>query len=233
MHMNSINFNINQLEQRINSALAKAQRSTEQIKLLCVSKMASIDAIEKAIIAGQHCFAENYLQTALPKIQALRRYDLEWHFIGRIQRNKTRKIAEQFTWVQSIDNAKIAKCLNKHRQHQPPLNVCIQVNIDAAPDKAGVALDQIKPLATFIEQLPKLHLRGLMTIPTKHAKLGDDRKSYHRLKNIYQELQQSGFNLDTLSMGMSADLEAAIAEGATMIRIGRAIFNIDAITRKF
>ena len=225
--MNSIEFCINVVKQRIHNALESANRQNEAITLLCVSKYAEIDAIAAAANVGQSCFAENYVQAALVKIEALKDYDLQWHFIGQIQRNKTRKIAKNFSWVHSVDNEQIAERLNAHSSESSPLNVCIQVNVDNDKSKGGIPAEQLEKLATFIDQLPNLNLRGLMTVLQKHVKLEDGRHSYHRLKKLYLHLKQKGFTLDTLSMGMSADLEAAITEGATIVRIGSAIFNPD------
>lgn len=225
--MDSIEVRINAVKQRIKSALESANRHNETVTLLCVSKYAEIEAIAAAAKAGQSCFAENYVQPALAKIAALKDYDLQWHFIGQIQRNKTRKIAENFSWVHSVDNEKIAERLNAHCSKTSSLNVCIQVNVDNDKNKGGIPAEKVERLATFINQLSHLNLRGLMTVPQKHAKLADDRQSFHRLQQLYLQLKQKGFALDTLSMGMSADLEAAIAEGATIVRIGSAIFSSD------
>ncbi len=225
MNFISISKRIKNIKQTINTALIAAARKPNSVKLLCVSKYASLEKIREAIAAGERCFAENYLQGALEKIDALQAENLEWHFIGRIQRNKTRKIAENFAWVHSIDNVPVAQRLNAHREACKPLNVCIQVNIDLDPSKSGVMPQEVKKIATIIDQLPHLNLRGLMTVLQKHDKLEDDRQSYHRLKKLFLALQESGFKLDTLSMGMSNDFAVAIAEGATMVRIGSAIFN--------
>lgn len=225
MNSNSIENRIIAIKRKINAALVAADRRPHSVKLLCVSKYASLEQIHQAIVAGERCFAENYLQDALAKIAALQTYDLEWHFIGRIQRNKTRKIAENFAWVHSIDNIPVAQRLNAHRAACTPLNVCIQVNIDLDVNKGGVMPEKVKEMATIIDRLPHLNLRGLMTVPQKHAKLEDDRQSYHQLKKLFLALRESGFKLDTLSMGMSTDFTVAIAEGATIVRIGSAIFN--------
>lgn len=225
MNQNSILKRINLIKQAINTTLIEAQRKPNTVKLLCVSKYASLEQMREAIAAGEHCFAENYLQTALVKIEALQSYHLEWHFIGQIQRNKTRKIAENFAWVHSVDSAQIARRLSAQRASDHPLNVCIQVNIDTDISKGGVMPDDVKNLATIIDQLPQLNLRGLMTVLKKHDKLEDNRQSYYRLRKLFLQLQENGFNLDTLSMGMSADFTTAIIEGATMVRLGSAIFN--------
>ena len=222
--MNSIAAHIKIVKQRIHKAALASGRNSAEIKLLCVSKYATIDNIKTAIIAGETAFAENYVQNALQKMERLDDKGLTWHFIGNIQRNKTRKIAQHFSWVHSVASERIAQQLNEHRGDKAPLNVCIQVNVDADKSKAGVSIEKSKSLATFVAQLPKLKLRGLMTILKKYANLEDAKNSYRQVNILYQQLQRDGFTLDTLSAGMSADMEAAIAEGATMVRIGNAIF---------
>ena len=223
--MNSIAFRLNLVKQRVTNALKTANRAQDKIDIVAASKARTTEEIKEAFHAGQRHFAENQLQEALPKIEVLSGYNIEWHFIGRIQNNKTRKIAQYFSWVHTISNEKVAQRLNDHHvQDTPPLNVCIQVNIDNDPNKAGVTPNECYALATFIEQLPKLNLRGLMTVPAKHAKLEDDGKSFRKLRALYDDLNERGLTLDTLSMGMSNDFEAAIAEGATLIRVGTNIF---------
>lgn len=195
------------------------------VTLVAVTKSQSVDLIEKSIHAGQRIFAENYVQEALTKIKALRDYRLEWHFIGPIQSNKTRQIAENFDWVQSVDRLKIAERLNDAR---PPdkarLNICLQVNVSGETSKSGVAPEQVEELARQVASLPRLHLRGLMAIPEAVDNEAEQRQAFRELKNLFEQLKQKGYPLDTLSMGMSGDYKAAIAEGATHVRIGTAIF---------
>ena len=170
------------------------------------------------------CFGESYLQEALPKIALFP--DIEWHFIGPIQSNKTRKIAEHFAWVQSVANAKIAQRLNDQRPpHLPPLNICIEVNISHELTKSGIIEQDLFKLTEYCLNLPRLKLRGLMGIPAPTADLEQQRKQFHQLFLLYQTLKQQGFDLDTLSMGMSDDFEAAIAEGSTLVRIGTRVYH--------
>ena len=200
-------------------------RTPQDIKLLAVSKTKPVEDIIIAINTGQNSFGESYLQDAIPKIQALSNYSLEWHFIGTLQSNKTRLIAENFDWVQSLDNLKHAKRLNSQRPtNLSPLNVCIQVNINTEPQKAGVGLNEIVNLATEIALLPNLRLRGLMALPISCRDFTQQRLPFRILHKYYQNLQNAGLGLDTLSMGMTNDMEAAIAEGSTLIRIGTGIF---------
>jgi pyridoxal phosphate enzyme (YggS family) len=203
----------------LNKILKNLPRS---VILLAVSKQQSIEAIAELYQQGQRAFGENYLQEALTKIEALKHLTIEWHFIGHIQRNKTKKIAEHFAWVQSVDSELIAKRLNEARpDHLPPLNICLEVNVDNEPNKAGVALDAVLPLAKVCLTLPKLRLRGLMAIPKANT---DPRHAFQTLRETYDTLNQLGFSLDTLSMGMSADYELAIEAGSTMVRLGTAVF---------
>ena len=200
-------------------------REPRSVKLLAASKGQSIEKIEQVFNAGQAAFGENYLQEALQKIQQLAHLAIEWHFIGPIQSNKTRKIAQHFAWVHSIDDLKIAERLNHQRPATlPPLNVCIQVNISAEASKSGIALEEMNKFAETFKNFPRLKLRGLMSIPTAGNDFATQRKYFHRLFLAYQTLCSQGFLLDTLSMGMSADFAAAIAEGSTLVRIGTAIF---------
>ncbi|HEU5280891.1 MAG TPA: YggS family pyridoxal phosphate-dependent enzyme [Gammaproteobacteria bacterium] len=192
------------------------------VALLAVSKQQSIEAITELYQQGQRAFGENYLQEALIKMEALKHLNIEWHFIGHIQRNKTKKIAEHFAWVQSVDSELIAKRLNEARPtNLPPLNICLEVNVDNEPNKSGVALDAVLPLAKVCLSLPKLRLRGLMAIPKANT---DPHHAFQTLRNIHDTLNTLGFSLDTLSMGMSADYELAIEAGSTMVRLGTALF---------
>jgi pyridoxal phosphate enzyme (YggS family) len=212
--VNKIIYNLNAIKRKIGDT-----------KLLIVTKTRDIGTITRLIAAKQRYFGENYLQEALPKIQALAEFDLEWHFIGKLQPNKTRKIAENFSWVESIDSLQIAQRLNDQRPASlPALQVCIQVNIDNDQNKSGIEVEKLAELASVVKKLPRLQLRGLMTIPKKHATLTERTQSYQQMKRQFDSLNQQGFALDTLSMGMSDDFEVAIAAGATEVRIGQRIF---------
>jgi pyridoxal phosphate enzyme (YggS family) len=215
--------------QAVNRAIAQAahmaQRRAENITLLAVSKVFPAAAVREAYEAGQLAFGESYVQEALDKIAALRDLPLEWHFIGPIQSNKTRAIAENFAWVHSIDRLKIAERLSAQRPpYLPPLNACIQVNVSGEDSKSGVAPGEVLELAQAVARLPQLKLRGLMAIPAPAEGMEAQRKPFARLHDLMQQLNAQGLELDTLSMGMSHDLEAAVLEGATIVRVGSAIF---------
>ncbi len=213
------------VRQRITKTAKQFARSPESVDLLAVSKTRPISDIVTAFNWGQYRFGENYLQDAIPKIQFLRDYSLEWHFIGSLQSNKTRLIAEYFDWVQSLDKLKHAQRLNAQRaMYLPPLNVCIQVNISEEPQKSGVQLVELPALAEAIAALPRLRLRGLMALPTSCQNFDQQREPFRLLQSAYQQLQIAGFEFDTLSMGMTNDMGAAIAEKATLVRVGRGIF---------
>lgn len=200
-------------------------RAPGSVSLLAVSKRHSVAAIEAAIAAGQKAFGENYLQEAEEKRQALADPDIEWHFIGPLQSNKTRAVAEGFSWVHAIDRLKIAQRLSAQRPNDlAPLNCCIQVNVSGEASKSGVAPEAATALAHEVAALPGLRLRGLMTLPEAVVEFAAQRQAFRQLAEIQAELIQQGLNLDTLSMGMTNDLEAAIAEGATLVRIGTAVF---------
>jgi len=202
----------------------KYKRPANSVKLLAVSKTKSIEDIITANLAGQEYFGESYVQEAIEKI-TLSTLDLQWHFIGPIQKNKTRLIAENFQWVHSIDRFIIAKRLNDQRPSVlAPLQVCIQVNIDNETSKAGVALEDVVDLAHELSTLEQIKLRGLMAIPQVSNNVDEQRNSFAKLRKKLEHMNHLGFDLDTLSMGMSNDLEAAIAEGATIVRVGTAIF---------
>ena len=223
--MTTISTNLQAVKQRIIKATDAAAKSTVQVRLLAVSKTWPADAVREAFLAGQTEFGESYLQEALNKIEVLRDLPLQWHFIGPIQSNKTRLIAEHFDWVHSIDRLKIAERLSQSRPvHLAPLNVCLQVNVSGESTKSGVALNDVAALAKSVKELPHLILRGLMAIPKETLDYAQQREQFKILKGIFDQLNLSGLQLDTLSMGMSHDLEAAIAEGATIIRVGSAIF---------
>jgi len=225
--MSNIAQDIQLVQQRIIDAAKAANRDPLEITLLAISKTRPVDDIRAAIATGQRHFGENYLQDALVKISTLAEESpaLCWHFIGAIQSNKTKEIAKHFDWVHTIDRLKIAQRLNDQRPQQaPPLNVCIQVNISEETSKAGVRLEHLDELAESISQLPNLKLRGLMAIPAATDDIEQQRQAFASLRKLLEQLQQHDQQLDTLSMGMSSDMEAAIAEGSTMIRIGTAIF---------
>ena len=225
--MSHIAENLQEVHARIERAASAAQRPTEAIRLLAVSKTFPADDIRTAFAAGQRAFGENYVQEAVSKIEALAnlRTEIEWHFIGPLQSNKTRPVAEHFDWVHSIDRLKIAQRVSEQRPDTlPPLNVCLQVNVSGEASKSGVAPEDALALAREIASLPKLRLRGLMSIPEPAADPAAQREPHRILRELYETLRARGIALDTLSMGMSADLEAAVLEGATIVRIGTAIF---------
>jgi pyridoxal phosphate enzyme (YggS family) len=210
---------------RIASAAMRYGRSPDSVRLVAVSKAQPAAAIRVAHQCGQRDFGENYVQEAGSKLTALADLDLIWHFIGQLQANKTRTVAERFQWAHTLDRERIAVRLSEQRPaHAPPLNVCIQVSLGAEAGKGGVARDELLPLATRIAELPRLKLRGLMCIPPPGESFDEQRALFATLASCQRELVERGFALDTLSMGMSADLEAAIAEGATCVRVGTAIF---------
>lgn len=210
---------------RIADAAVRYGRPPEDIGLLAISKGQSSEKIRCIAAAGQRDFGENYLQEALGKIAELDGLDLTWHFTGHLQANKTRPIAEHFAWVHTVDRERVAMRLNDHRPHHaPPLNVCIQVLLEDEPGKAGVRPEETLALALRIRELPKLRLRGLMCIPPHRETFDEQHQLFRRLAELRRELNARGLDLDTLSMGMSDDVEAAIAAGATWVRIGTAIF---------
>jgi pyridoxal phosphate enzyme (YggS family) len=213
------------VRQRIAAAAIAAGRNPDDIRLIAVSKTFPAEAIRAAFAAGQRAFGENYLQEALDKMQLLSDLPLEWHHIGPIQSNKTRPIAERFDWAHGVDRIKIAERLSAARpSDRPPLQVCIQVNIGGEDTKSGVAPEEVAGLAEAIGPLSRIRLRGLMTIPRPEAGPAAQRAQFRMLRELRDRLIGRGIGMDTLSMGMSDDLEAAIAEGATMVRVGRAIF---------
>lgn len=221
----SIATNIAELNQRIHRAKEKFSRTGEKISLMAVSKTRPAQAIREAYAAGICDIGENYLQEAIEKIQQLNELPLTWHFIGPIQSNKTSTISEHFHWVHSIDRLKIAQRLNNQRPESlDPLNICIQVNIDDEASKSGVSPEALPELAEDIASLPRLKLRGLMAIPQASDNIEAQRASFARLHEAFLLLQRRHPQLDTLSMGMSKDMEAAIAEGSTILRIGTDIF---------
>jgi PLP dependent protein len=223
--MTTIASNLQAVRDEIIVAADEAGRSADEVCLLAVSKTFPPDALREAYQAGQTRFAESYVQEALDKIAVLRGLDIEWHYIGPIQSNKTRAIAENFSWVHSVDRFKVAERLSAQRPgHLPPLQVCLQVNISLEASKSGVAPDEVDALARAIAKLPNLKLRGLMAVPAPGDDFSAQRVPFARLRKLLDHLNLQGMHLDTLSMGMSHDFAAAIAEGATMVRIGTAIF---------
>ncbi|MBV0933288.1 YggS family pyridoxal phosphate-dependent enzyme [Marinobacterium weihaiense] len=213
------------VREQIMSACRASERAPDSVRLLAVSKTRSADEIRQLYACGPNAFGENYLQEALDKIEALQDLPLEWHFIGPIQSNKTRPIAEHFDWVHSVDRLKIAKRLSEQRPaHRAPLNICLQVNISEEASKSGCAPDELPALARAVAALPNLQLRGLMAIPEAEPDPERQRATFARVRTLLTALQAELPRLDTLSMGMSGDLDAAIAEGATIVRIGTALF---------
>ena len=209
----------------IAAAAVQAGRDESEIILLAVSKTFTPGALREAYQAGQRRFAESYMQEALEKMAALRDLAIEWHYIGPIQSNKTRAIADNFSWVHSVDRLKVAERLSEQRPaHLPALQVCVQVNISMEASKSGVAPDEADELAHAVAKLPNLKLRGLMAVPAPSDKIVAQRLPFAQLRKLRDQLNQQGLQLDTLSMGMSHDFTAAIAEGANMVRIGTAIF---------
>ena len=218
-------LSVNHVRSRIRRAAEAAGRNPAEVTLVAVTKAQTAETIRVAATAGVTDFGESYLQEALPKMARLADLDLNWHFIGGIQSNKTRAIAERFNWVHSIDRLHVGRRLAEQRPfHATPLNVCIQVELVPEPDKGGVALSEVGPLAAAMAQLPRLRLRGLMCVPPAQASAPAERTLFARLRTLLEELNASGHKLDTLSMGMSGDFESAIAEGATIVRIGTALF---------
>lgn len=210
---------------RIRDTEQRFQRPLNSVQLLAVGKTHPATAIAALAAAGQRRFGENYLQEALDKMTELKVLDLEWHFIGPIQANKTRSIAEHFAWVHSVDRLKIAERLNAQRPAAlPPLNICLEVNIDRESSKHGLDDSEITEVAQAVAALPRLRLRGLMAIPAPTSGFECQRRPFARLRELQERLNAEGLTLDTLSIGMSDDLEAAIAEGATLVRIGTALF---------
>ncbi|MES2991819.1 MAG: YggS family pyridoxal phosphate-dependent enzyme [Pseudomonadota bacterium] len=220
--------NLQQVHERVAAACTQATRPVQSVTLLVVSKTFDAGAVREAVAAGEHRFGENYVLEGVEKIAALAdlRAQLEWHLIGPLQSNKTRVVAEQFDWVHSVDRLKIAQRLSDQRPaHLPPLQVCLQVNISGEASKSGLKPDEVADVATAVAALPRLTLRGLMAIPEPAADPAGQRAPHRALRELLARLRSTGLSsLDTLSMGMSADLEAAIAEGATIVRIGSAIF---------
>jgi PLP dependent protein len=218
-------LHVNHVRSRILKAAAAAGRDPAAVTLVAVTKAQTAETIRVAATAGVTDFGENYLQEALAKMDRLTDLSLRWHFIGGIQSNKAPAIAERFDWVHSVDRLSVARRLSEHRPyHAPPLNLCIQVKLVPEPNKGGIEPEQVGPLAAAAAELPGIRLRGLMCVPPPQTDVAAERAVFARLRILLEELNASGHKLDTLSMGMSGDFEAAIAEGATLVRIGTALF---------
>jgi pyridoxal phosphate enzyme (YggS family) len=224
MHQ-TIKSRLESVSAEIARATSHYKRPERSVQLLAVSKTRSPDEILSAYNCGQTCFGESYLQEALTKISQLKDRSIEWHFIGRVQSNKTRAIAESFDWVHSIDKLKHAQRLSEQRpDSMEQLKICLQINIDDEESKGGIKPEDAADFVQQISQLPRLQLKGLMTLPTPSDNLNEQRLPFRNLRDLRDQLATSSLPLDTLSMGMSGDMEAAIAEGATIVRVGTAIF---------
>ena len=223
--MSTISSQLNAVLHRIEAASHAAGRAPHSVGLLAVSKTFGPEAVREAFEAGQRAFGENYIQEAVDKMAALADLPISWHCIGPIQSNKTKLVAEHFDWVHSVDRLKIAQRLSEQRPaHLPPLQVCLQVNVDGGANKSGVAPHEALALARTVAELPRLQLRGLMAIPEPATNFEAARDVFMRCTDLFNALNAQGLNLDTLSMGMTADLEPAIHAGATLVRVGTAIF---------
>jgi pyridoxal phosphate enzyme (YggS family) len=226
--MPNIENNITAVQRRLQQAARDAGRSPEDVLLLAVSKTRTSAQVRRAVDAGVQSFGENYLQEAADKIDQLQDCNLDWHFIGPLQSNKTRQAAEHFDWVHSVDRMKIAQRLSDQRpENKPLLNICLQINLDNEVSKSGYSPEQALQSASAIAQLPNLRLRGLMAIPRARPDIEDQRRAFARLRALQDQINSlldNSQKLDTLSMGMSADMEAAICEGATIVRVGTDIF---------
>lgn len=223
--MIGVTENLRKINESIASIARAADRDPASVALVAVSKRQPLERVREAVAAGQRHFGENTLQGALEHMDNFDDAKLIWHFIGPVQSNKTRPIAERFDWVHTIEREKIARRLSEQRPPDaPPLDVCIQVNVDDEASKSGCAPDEAGPLADLVAELPRLRLRGLMCIPAPAEGLAAQRRPFARLRGILEALNARGHRLDTLSMGMSADLEAAILEGATLVRVGTDVF---------
>ena len=217
--------NLSTVHERIARAESAAGRAPGSVQLLAVSKTKPEAMIRRAHAAGQSAFGENYVQEGVQKAAALAGLDIEWHFIGPLQSNKTRAVAEHFAWVHSVDREKIARRLGEQRPaHLPDINLCLQVNLSGEASKSGVTAEELPALAQAVAALPRVRLRGLMAIPAPSADSAAQRRPFAALRELWQQLQAEHPGLDTLSMGMSTDLEAAVAEGATIVRVGTDIF---------
>ena len=223
--MIGVTENFRKIQDLLAKAAVEAGRNPEDIRLLAISKKKPVASILEAASAGQRDFGENFVQEGLRKMEEAGRDDLIWHFVGHLQANKTRPVAESFHWVHTVDRLKIAERLSRQRPHDAgDLNVCIQVNIDEEASKAGISAANVPQLAQAVSVLPRLRLRGLMCIPAVRRDIAEQRRPFAKMKMLIDSLQESGISLDTLSMGMTADYVAAVQEGATLVRIGTALF---------
>lgn len=223
--MTQITDHILDIRRRIDRALSQSNRPEATVTIVAVSKRQPAESVAEAAAAGLSHFGENYLQEAIEKIAAVSDSDIQWHFIGQIQSNKTRQIAENFSWVETVDRTRIADRLNDQRPaHLEPLNVLIQLNFDREPQKGGIAADDLLPLAEHIESLPRLRLRGVMGMPPATNNEAENRTSFLAIATAADRLKDHGFDVDTISMGMSADFEIAIECGSNCVRIGTALF---------
>ena len=228
--MSKIPNNLQMIGAEIAQSCINANRQSEEVQLLAVSKRHGPDAIRQAYASGQRAFGENYVQEMFEKSKFLSSLDIEWHFIGPLQSNKTKEVAMTASWVHTIDRLKIARRLSEQRpDNLPPLNVCLQVNVNDEASKSGVSLGEIESLANSVAQLPNLKLRGLMAIPESTSDPEQQRANFLLLATAQAKFNTANYQLDTLSMGMSGDMNAAIAEGATIVRIGTAIFGRRAV----
>ncbi|MFT6088059.1 MAG: pyridoxal phosphate enzyme (YggS family) [Glaciecola sp.] len=223
--METIAERLKSIQITVEQSTLDAHRPSNAVKLLAVSKTKPVSDIVHAYDAGQRLFGENYVQEGVEKIQALQTLDdIEWHYIGPLQSNKTRLVAEHFTWVHALDRLKIAQRLNSQISTDKTLNVCIQVNIDDDENKAGISADQLNDFAKAISELPNLSLRGLMTIPKANQSQAQQTASFAHMSLLFDDLKKQYSSIDTLSMGMSGDIQNAINNGSTMVRVGTAIF---------
>lgn len=223
--MTTISANLQAVLARIDAAARQFGRNPDDISLLAVSKTWPASDVREAVLAGHRTFGENYVQEGVEKVAELAAQGLEWHFIGPLQSNKTRRVAESFDWVHSVDRLKIAERLAEQRPEAlPPLQICLQVNVSGEDTKSGLSIEEAPELARQIVHLPRLRLRGLMAIPAPVEDFEQQRQAFRTLAMLFDRLKNEGLPLDTLSMGMTHDLEAAIAEGATLVRVGTAIF---------
>ena len=223
--MIGVTENLRKIRDLLHFAAIEANRDPAEVQLLAVSKKQPLEKIREAYAAGQRDFGENFVQEGVEKIEAMAEDDLTWHFIGHLQSNKTRLVAENFDWVHTIDKLKTARRLSEQRPDGlPPLNVCLQVNVDEEESKSGVTPDALPALAAACVELPNIRLRGLMCLPAIREELDQQRLPFSVLRELAEKLRKDGVDMDTLSMGMTADFRAAILEGATIVRIGTALF---------
>ena len=227
MKTNDLGNNYRSVVEKIRAAEKNSRRKSGSVELVAVGKLHTAEAIRQLAEYGQKAFAENFVQEAISKQQQLSDADIEWHFIGSIQSNKTRDIANHFSWVHSVDRFKIARRLSDQRAEiLSPLNICLQVNLQGEESKSGVSRAQLLPMLEQMRDLPRITVRGLMIVPIPVSDPSQQREVYGQLRELLEEANRSGHSLDTLSMGMTADLEQAIAEGATHVRIGTALFGL-------